>query len=113
MQANTSDDLRFARRVVQVREQFGATECARLLGVKPATIHRWAKSGRAPDRLRCQVEDLHLIGDLFADRGTPEVALRWLHGMNPTLGYEKPADEIARGRWVLVISAARDYVSKG
>lgn len=110
MHAARPDDIRFSMRVAQIRAQFGATECARLLSVSPGTVHGWVRSGRASKRHRREIDDLIMIGELFTERGSPEVALPWLHAMNPALAYETPADEILRGRWVLAISAARDFV---
>lgn len=110
---NRPDELRFSEQVAQIRTQFGASECARLFDVKPNTVHRWVKTGRASEQHRRQVENLQMVGELFAQSGAPEVALPWLHGMNPAFGDETAVDEILHGRWVLVISAARDYVQAG
>lgn len=99
--------------VRRVRAQFGASNCARLLGVDARSIHRWASNGRVPAGYRRKFSDLRLIGDLFRAAGDSEVAGRWMNATNPARNYEAPSDEILRGRWVAAISAARDYVSSG
>lgn len=93
-----------------IRTQFGATECAHLLRVDPATIHRWATGSPMSHAQKRQVSDLALIGEIFSGASRAATALPWLHAMNPALQYDTPAEQILRGSWINAIAAARDFV---
>jgi DNA-binding transcriptional regulator YdaS (Cro superfamily) len=71
---------------------------AELLDVSPAQVSRWQR-GQGIDAVNAERVDLleHVMSSLLRVY-SPEVAERWLTGINPALGDGRPIDAIRAGR---------------
>jgi transcriptional regulator with XRE-family HTH domain len=71
---------------------------AELLDVSPAQVSRWQR-GQGIDAVNADRVDLleHVMSSLLR-LYSPEAAERWLMGMNPQLGDQRPIDAIRAGR---------------
>lgn len=71
---------------------------AELLGVSPAQVSRWQR-GQGIDPLNAERVDLleHVMSSLLR-LYSPDLAERWLLGVNPHLGDRRPIDLIHAGR---------------
>lgn len=88
-----------ARKVEALSRDFRSQRrLAAALGVSPAQVGRWMR-GRGIDSVNAErVDVLELVMAALLRLYTPEVAERWLEGVNPHLGDRRPIDLVRRGR---------------
>ena len=78
---------------------------ARALGVSPSRVSRWLKAEDPDPENRRKVEGLEFVLARLLGLYPAEVAVEWLHGLNPFLRDHRPIDELARGRVTDVLGA--------
>jgi uncharacterized protein (DUF2384 family) len=88
-----------ADKVVALSRDFHSQRrLAELMSVSPAQITRWRR-GQGIDEANAQrVDLLELVMSSLLRLYSPEVAERWLHGINPHLGDRRPIDLVRAGR---------------
>jgi hypothetical protein len=78
---------------------------AELLDVSPAQVTRWLK-GRGIDSVNAdRVDLLELVMSHLLRMYSPDIAGRWLVGLNPHLGDRRPIDMIRHGHTREVLDA--------
>jgi transcriptional regulator with XRE-family HTH domain len=88
-----------AERVVALSQGFRSQRrLAELLGVSTAQVTRWRR-GQGIDEVDTQgVDMLELVMSSVLRLYSPDVAKRWLAGVNPHLGGRRPIDLIRAGQ---------------
>ena len=80
-------------------------DVARVSGTHPRTVARWQVNDVAPRRdTEERLLELKAVVELLRRVMHDDAARTWLRTPNAELGYEKPLDEIAAGRFRAVIS---------
>jgi transcriptional regulator with XRE-family HTH domain len=97
-----------AEKVTSLANYLGSQRrLAEALGVDPAQVSRWHK-GQAPDLRNAErVDVLELVLSELSRLYEPEVALRWLWGLNPHLGDRRPIEVVRAGQPEELVTALR------
>lgn len=83
-----------------------ARDLADVLHTSPRSVARWQKMGSTPRReSEVRLLEVQAVADLLRRVMREDSARIWLHSPNPDLGYEKPLELIAEGKYRLVIGA--------
>ena len=100
--------VRTAQKVEALREDFrSAAQLADLLGVSRSQVTRWLR-GAGIDPLNAEKVDLlDLVWSSLLRLYEREAALKWLFGVNPSLGDRRPIDLIRAGRTEELMQAIR------
>jgi uncharacterized protein (DUF2384 family) len=97
-----------AAKVASLAEYLGAQRrLAVALGVNPAQITRWQQGQPSDLRNAERVDVLELVLSALSRLYEPEVARRWLEGLNPHLGDRRPIDVVRSGRAEDLLQALR------
>jgi uncharacterized protein (DUF2384 family) len=80
---------------------------AAALGVDPAQISRWQQGQLSDLRNAERVDVLELVLSELSRLYEPDVARRWLEGLNPHLGDRRPIDVVRSGRAEDLLQALR------
>jgi uncharacterized protein (DUF2384 family) len=96
------------QKVEALREDFrSAAQLADLLGVSRSQVTRWLR-GAGIDPLNAEKVDLlDLVWSNLLRIYEREAALKWLFGVNPSLGDRRPIDLIRAGRTEELMQAIR------
>lgn len=78
---------------------------AELLDVSPAQVSRWVRGGGIDALNADRVDLLELVMSQLLRLYSPDIAKRWLTGLNPHLHDRRPIDLIRRGRAREVLDA--------
>ncbi len=85
-------------------EVIDTADVARVSGTHARTVNRWHASQAEPRReSEERILELKAVVDLLRRVLGDDAARRWLRSPNPDLGYEKPLDLVASGRYQRVI----------
>src|SRR2546423_15038946 len=88
-----------AVKVRALSADFGSQrKLATLLDVSPAQVTRWLKGKGIDDLNADRVDALEIVMSQLLRLYTPDVAAKWLAGLNPPLPDRRPIDLIRRGR---------------
>jgi hypothetical protein len=83
-----------------------ARDLAEMLGTSSRSVARWQKTGSTPRReTEVRLLEVQAVADLLRRVMREDFARIWLHSPNPDLGYEKPLELIAQGKYRRVIGA--------
>lgn len=83
-----------------------ARDLAEMLGTSPRSVSRWQKTGSTPRReTEVRLLEVQAVTDLLRRVMREDSARIWLHSPNPDLGYEKPLELVASGKYRRVIGA--------
>ena len=97
-----------AAKVASLADYLGSQRrLAAALGVDPAQITRWQQGQPSDLRNAGRVDVLELVLSELSRLYEPEVARRWLEGMNPHLGDRRPIDVVRSGRAEDLLGALR------
>lgn len=81
------------------------SDIARAIRITPRSVARWQNTGAAPRRrAEERLLELKAVVDALGKVLRPDPARLWLKAPNPRLGYEKPIDLVAEGRYRSVIA---------
>lgn len=96
---------RSARYPLQSRADVVDTaDVARVSDTNPRSVLRWRVNAAAPRReAEERLLELRAVVDLALNVMSSNAARLWLRSPNPDLGYDKPLDVIAEGRYQRVI----------
>jgi putative toxin-antitoxin system antitoxin component (TIGR02293 family) len=79
-------------------------DLARVSDTNPRSVARWKAQETAPRReAEERLLELRAVVDLARKVMTDEAARFWMRSPNPDLGYEKPLDLVATGRYQRVV----------
>jgi putative toxin-antitoxin system antitoxin component (TIGR02293 family) len=79
-------------------------DVARVSGTNPRSVTRWKADAAVPRReAQERLLELRAVVELTRKVMRADAARLWLRSPNPDLGYEKPLDVIAQGRYQRVI----------
>lgn len=79
-------------------------DVARVSDTNPRSVTRWRADAAVPRRqAEERLLELRAVVDLARRIMRDEGARQWLRSPNPDLGYEKPLDLVAQGRYQRVI----------
>lgn len=83
-----------------------AVDVARITGVTPRSVNRWATAKGAPRRAaEDRLLELEAVVEVLRGVLRDESARLWLRSPNPDLDWRKPIDLIAEGEYRRVIGA--------
>jgi DNA-binding transcriptional regulator YdaS (Cro superfamily) len=95
-----------AEKVRALSHDFGSQrKLAELLDVSPAQVTRWIRGKGIDDLNADRVDLLEVVMSQLLRLYSPQVAAKWLVGMNPDLRDRRPIDLIRRGRSREVLDA--------
>jgi len=79
-------------------------DVARVSDTNPRSVSRWRSEGVTPRReSEERLLELRAVVDLARKVMRDDAARFWMRSPNPDLGYEKPLDLVAQGRYQRVI----------
>lgn len=83
-----------------------ARDLAEMLGTSTRSVTRWQKTGATPRReTEVRLLEVQAVVDLLRRVMREDSARLWLHSPNPDLGYEKPIELLADGKYRRVVGA--------
>lgn len=83
-----------------------ARDLAEMLGTSTRSVARWQKTDSTPRReTEIRLLEVQAVTDLLRRVMREDSARIWLHSPNPDLGYEKPLQLMAEGKYRRVIGA--------
>jgi uncharacterized protein (DUF2384 family) len=101
-----------ADKVSSLAEYLGSQRrLAAALDVSPAQITRWQQGQPSDLRNAERVDVLELVLSELSRLYEPDVARRWLEGLNPHLGDRRPIDVIRSGRAEELLPALRSELA--
>jgi putative toxin-antitoxin system antitoxin component (TIGR02293 family) len=85
-------------------EVVDTADVARVSGANPRSVARWKADAAVPRReAEERLLELRAVVDLARRIMRDEAARLWMRSPNPDLGYDKPLDLVAEGRYQGVI----------
>ena len=88
-----------AAQIAALSEDLGSQRrVAELLGASPAQVRCWREGGAIDIEDAERVDLLEFVLASLSRTYEPEVAEKWLRGVNPRLGDRRPVDVIRAGR---------------
>ena len=94
---------------VLARDLGGQAKLARLLGVDSSTVSRWAHGAAPEPEQASRVDALEFVrAEARRILGTAGSA-KWLKGLDPRLGDQRPADLLRQGRVFEVVRALSEH----
>jgi uncharacterized protein (DUF2384 family) len=97
-----------ATKVTSLAEYLGSRpRLAVALGVDPVQIARWQQGQPSDLRNAERIDVLEFVLSALSRLYEPEVARRWLEGLNPHLGDRRPIDVVRSGRAEGLLQALR------